>query len=188
MTSAGFAFPASTGKDPLDSLECAIFSVMKPRFFVKVSSAVKGPLSAGGKSSRLRRFTGETRRNRERARVATNADDLVERYDLYCRGMQYLETLESFVATAIIDFTCDWYQFSSRIPAFLRLIARRALKKAGRAEVKVVGRGRESNKSTLELCNNAIGVETTEAYLSALLRIQDDSQRNVNARVFSHII
>lgn len=105
---------------------------------------------------------GETRRNRERARVATNADNLGydKRYDLYCRGMQYLGTLGSFVATAIIDFTCNRYQFSSRIPAFLQLIARRALKKAGRGEVKVVGRGRESNKSTLELCNNATGVET----------------------------
>lgn len=117
-------------------------------------------------SQRLRRARSmhvdgrETRRNRERARVATNVDDLVERYDLYRRGMQYLETLRPLVATAIIDFTCDRYQFSSRIPAFLRLIARRALKKVGRGEVKVVGRGRESNKSTLELCNNAIGVET----------------------------
>lgn len=99
--------------------------------------------------------------------------------------MQYLETLgpvrgygdyRFHVRPVFIAHTC--------ISAANRMAS--ALKTAGRGEVKVVGRGRESNKSTLELCNNAIGVETflIEAYLSALLRIRDDSQKNVDARVF----
>lgn len=62
----------------------------------------------------------------------------------------------NFMAATIIDFTCDQYQFSSRIPAFLRLIARRALKKAGREEVKVVVRSRAGGKVIKLLLNFAI--------------------------------